>query len=491
MIQGDIFSPVVFIAGLAGIMDLALSNDHRAKLIQDGTLSIGDECYADDTALFAELSSEEVEGKTPAEIRNGLCKVASEKATLFATQAYAIAALEVKPSKTKAMIIEPQIKCTITEDDIHTASKGWKHACPDCGRKFKYRQSVYNHKNNHCMLQATTESWTIRKIVDACSCSNGRHYRVQWAGADEDGCAWPDTWEPALRLCDEDQTDGPPKDDNGSAATSVRDFWRSPPQAPPKGGDLCEPACPGGDWQCTHCPTWWPTAGSRDAHSRRCKHKPKQYGMGSLSAKALKRDLALAAQGAGCQDIKCNDDVIEMVDHFVYLGVDYANDGDSLVTVEHRLAIARSNFNSLLGLWKDTRLHYKLKLQLYRAAIVSTATYGCVAWRLDAQAKRRMNNFNSKNMAIITGKTIEEMAVAPPFNIINYIEHTRLQWLGTILNMDEGRDLHKAVMEIYEINETAGTLLEHAPDSPSFTHLVALAQSRRWNQHCKKFKFLE
>ena len=83
-----------------------------------------------------------------------------------------------------------------------------------------------------------------------------------------------------------------------------------------------------------------------------------------------------------------------------------------------------------------------------------------------------MNNFNSKNMAIITGKTIEEMPVAPPFNIINYIEHTRLQWLGTILNMDEGRDLHKAVRKIYEINETAGTLLEHALASSSFPHLA-------------------
>ena len=72
--------------------------------------------------------------------------------------------------------------------------------------------------------------------------------------------------------------------------------------------------------------------------------------MGSLSAKMLKRKRALAAQGEGCQDILCKDDVIEMVDHFVYLGVDFANNGDSLVTVEHRLAIARSNFNLLLNL---------------------------------------------------------------------------------------------------------------------------------------------
>jgi hypothetical protein len=279
----------------------------------------------------------------------------------------------------------------------------------------------------------------------------------------------------------------------GSAAGAVRDFWRSKTKhsAPPKGGAGCEPKCKGGDWQCTHCPTWWPTTRSRDAHTRRCKHKPKQYGMGSLSAKMLKRKRALAAQGEGCQDILCKDDVIEMVDHFVYLGVDFANNGDSLVTVEHRLAIARSNFNLLLNLWKDTKLPLPLKLQLYRAAIVSTATYGCEAWLFDAQAKRRMNNFNSKNMATITSKTIEEMAVAPPFNIVNYIEHTRLKWLGAILHMDDDRDLLHAVHEIYDTDETAGTLLEHAPGSTDFAHLAALAQSRKWNQHCKNFKFME
>ena len=213
--------------------------------------------------------------------------------------------------------------------------------------------------------------------------------------------------------------------------------------------------------------------------------------MGSLSAKALKREMALAIQGEGCQALKCGDDIIEMVDHFVYLGVDYANNGDSLITVEHRLAIARSSFNSLLSLWKDTRLPPKLKLELYRAAIVSTATYGCGAWRFDAQAKRGMNNFNSKNMATITGKTIREMAVAPPFNIINYIEHTRLKWLGCILNMDEDRDLYQAAHEIYNTGDTAGTLLEHAPDATSFQDLVALAKTRRWNRHCKLFKFLD
>ena len=206
VIQGDIFSPVVFIAGLAGIMDMALTPDHRAKLVRDGSLTVGDECYADDTALFAELSKEESEGKTDAEIRNKLTKVATTKATRFATQAYDIAALEVKPSKTNGMIIEHHAKCSITEADILEAAKSWKHRCPDCNRGFHTKSSMYTHQNLQCQMPATEKHWTVDKVVDTCTCLNGRHFRVRWTGSDDEGDPWPDTWEPSFRFCDESKT---------------------------------------------------------------------------------------------------------------------------------------------------------------------------------------------------------------------------------------------------------------------------------------------
>ena len=191
VIQGDIFSPVVFIAGLAGIMDMALTPDHRAKLVRDGSLTVGDECYADDTALFAELSKEESEGKTDAEIRDELTKVATTKATRFATQAYDIAALEVKPSKTNGMIIEHHAKCSITEADILEAAKSWKHRCPDCNRGFHTKSSMYTHQNLQCQMPATEKHWTVDKVVDTCTCLNGQHFQVRWAGTDDEGDTWP------------------------------------------------------------------------------------------------------------------------------------------------------------------------------------------------------------------------------------------------------------------------------------------------------------
>ena len=93
--------------------------------------------------------------------------------------------------------------------------------------------------------------------------------------------------------------------------------------------------------------------------------------------------------------------------------------------------------------------------------------------------------------ARVKWKTRALVAVGVQAVLEGYIEHTRLKWLGTILHMDDDRDLFHAVHEIYDTDETAGTLLEHAPDSTDFAHLAALAQSRKWNQHCKNFKFME
>ena len=64
-------------------------------------------------------------------------------------------------------------------------------------------------------------------------------------------------------------------------------------------------------------------------------------------------------------------------------------------------------------------------------------------------------------------------------------------WLGTILNIDEDRDIYQAIHEIYNTRSTARTLIEHAPTPLSFPGLAALAQSRRWNRHCKLFKLLD
>ena len=186
------------------------------------------------------------------------------------------------------MIIEHHAKCSITEADILEAAKSWKHRCPDCNRGFHTKSSMYTHQNLQCQMPATEKHWTVDKVVDTCTCLNGRHYRVKWTGLDDKGDPWPDTWEPSFRFCDESKTaklakevsftDGPTtirpnnycgapddievtpstqapttpclartgprlttKSGDRTATEAVRDDWRKPPTAPLRGGPAASP----------------------------------------------------------------------------------------------------------------------------------------------------------------------------------------------------------------------------------------------------------
>jgi hypothetical protein len=494
VIQGDIFSPVVFILGLAAITRKAVTSEHSAKVTTKSGLEISDECYADDTALLAERT--DCRDMSDEQHRNELIKTGSSKATHFKMTGYLMGAMEVRADKSVGLIIESGIKAHTSETEIcalvkdQSSAKMWKAACPDCGRKFPSKKSLPSHRQ-HCNMQATTEEWEINKIVDTTTCTTGRHYRVNWKGDDDQGKPWPDSWEPKHRLCDETMT-------NGTAAIAVKTYWekKSTTQPPTRGGDETTPKCKGGDFQCPDCPTWWKSLRSVQMHKKGCLGKSKAYGAGSLTTKTVAKAKALRQQTANCEDLRCGDDTIAIKSHAIYLGCDIGTDGDSLTPIDHRLAVARTDFRNMMSIWKDTRLPEKIKLALYQAAIVQAAIHGCQAWKMDKQALRRLNHFNSINMAIITSTeskpvSIHAMAVAPPFDIKAYVKQTRQRWLGKALRLDPSREVHQVLKAQHEAEHYEGSIFNDIPTTTAtfkatFPQLVKLAHSPEWNKIIKR-----
>ena len=70
---------------------------------------------------------------------------------------------------------------------------------------------------------------------------------------------------------------------------------------------------------------------------------------------------------------------------FKYLGAWIRSDGDSMHEVRCRVESALRTFWDMRKIWRDSSMTRGDKLRLYKAAVVSTATYGCEAWRLTEQ----------------------------------------------------------------------------------------------------------
>ena len=181
---------------------------------------------------------------------------------------------------------------------------------------------------------------------------------------------------------------------------------------------------------------------------------------------------------------------IEMVDQFVYLGGMLTTGGEALQTAEYRLGIARAMFNKLGNVWCSTDLNHKIKVELYKVAIVSTATYGCEVWKFDTQTRTRMNNFNAKCLAMITGNTIHEMSKSNKYyNLVVEMKVKRVKRIQKILCMGESREPVAVLEEVFKLPRHDGCTMEDIPEEQDFDTLKSRAlDNAYWRCIIKKLR---
>ena len=91
--------------------------------------------------------------------------------------------------------------------------------------------------------------------------------------------------------------------------------------------------------------------------------------------------------------------------HFKYLGSIMTADGSQKQDVNTRIAMVRTRFGKLRHVWKDKKLHFNLRLRLYKACVCSILTYGSEAWTFDEATMRTINGANSQMLSVISGRT--------------------------------------------------------------------------------------
>ena len=139
---------------------------------------------------------------------------------------------------------------------------------------------------------------------------------------------------------------------------------------------------------------------------------------------------------------------LETVYQFDYLGCRFTSDGDDAADMRHRMAIAGERSRSLDYLWRDNRLPRSLKLRLYAASVCSTVTYGSEAWMLTPRALATLNGFNSRQLQRITGRSYQEEAITPSYDLLTAARTRRHHWLGHILRMPADRLVRRAVLAL-------------------------------------------
>ena len=236
---------------------------------------------------------------------------------------------------------------------------------------------------------------------------------------------------------------------------------------------------------CPNCERPFPTMRGMKIHlARWCDEgQTVRSRKGSLADKAVKLTKQKAIENER-PHVYMEEEQIDNVHSFVYLGSKTQCDGDSRADMKHRMDIAQVAFSSLFNLWRDHRIPLSMKIRLYRAAVCSTFTHACEAWDLTEEIHKSVNGFNSRCLHIITQKCHRETASNPVFNLTLAIRKRRLRYLGHILRLADDR-LLKRTLRAYVCTNAGppqGSLLQDCGHS-TFGDLELMARDRkRWNK---------
>ena len=88
--------------------------------------------------------------------------------------------------------------------------------------------------------------------------------------------------------------------------------------------------------------------------------------------------------------LKINDEVIEQVSAFKYLGANINSNGDSKKEIRRRIGISKEAFNKMRSIFIDRKLSMKIKLRLLKTFVWSVLLYGAETWTLNAETRRNI-----------------------------------------------------------------------------------------------------
>ena len=175
----------------------------------------------------------------------------------------------------------------------------------------------------------------------------------------------------------------------------------------------------------------------------------KASGTGLIINKAKTHTMKLSKDKAENQTnntIKINDQEIETVNKFTYLGSIISDDGKLDLEINERIRKASYAYKKQAKVWSNSKVSVKTKMKIYNSTVISTLLYGAESWNItDAQSKR-VNAFGMRCLRRILKikwqehKTNEEvLKITEQKDILSQIKKRRLNWYGHVKRMDPTR----------------------------------------------------
>jgi len=93
-------------------------------------------------------------------------------------------------------------------------------------------------------------------------------------------------------------------------------------------------------------------------------------------------------------EICINEEKLEEVESFEYLGSLLTNNGDTMWEIKRRASIALQKVKQINNLWRGA--DRTTKIRFLRACIFPIATYACETWTLNKTAEKHINAFERK-----------------------------------------------------------------------------------------------
>ena len=87
---------------------------------------------------------------------------------------------------------------------------------------------------------------------------------------------------------------------------------------------------------------------------------------------------------------------VEDVDSFVYLGATLDKTGGTEADIKRRLALARAAFASLHRIWKTTKYSRHTKLQIFNTSVIAVLLYSSEMWRTTVADDGKLDTFQRK-----------------------------------------------------------------------------------------------
>ena len=179
-----------------------------------------------------------------------------------------------------------------------------------------------------------------------------------------------------------------------------------------------------------------------------------------LEAKEAKTKAMVQSRvGRDVDFVDIGDLLIEVVDHFKYLGSHISHDNTIDMELHARTTSANKAFWSLNDIFKSKSVSHALKIQLYTCIIRPIATYGCETWTLTKRHEAKLDVFQNSILRRIYGPIFDEEVQAWRMRhnaelrersrlplLSGYVRSMRLRWAGHVARMDEA-SLCRQVME--------------------------------------------